>query len=131
MVVDTSALIAILSDEPERHHFNELIATSGECLMSAGSYLETAIVIQARYGKQGLLSLKLFIASAGIEIKAFDTEQAEIAATAYEAFGKGRHPAELNFGDCISYALAKQTGEPILFKGTDFQKTDIASATHG
>jgi len=131
VVIDTSALCAVLLDEPERHHFNELIASRPVRLISTGTYLETAIVIQARFGEKGMVSLQLYLSSAGIEIPAFDIEQAEIAAGAYSSFGKGKHPAGLNFGDCMSYALAKQTGEPLLFKGDDFRKTDIPSVTHG
>ena len=131
MVIDTSALLAILFDEPERHHFNELIASISKRRISAGSYIESSIVMLARYGKQGVLSLKLLLSAAGIEIVPLDSEQSEIAAEAYSQFGKGLHPANLNFGDCISYALAKSTGEPLLFKGDDFSKTDIGSVTHG
>lgn len=131
MVLDSSALLAILLDEPERHHFNELIASSPSCLMSAGTFLETGIVLQARYGSQGLVSLKLYISSAAIDIILFDKDQAGIAAVAYTTYGKGFHSAGLNFGDCMSYALAKTTGEQLLFKGDDFSKTDVRSVTHG
>lgn len=131
MVIDTSALLAVLFNEPERHHYNELVAAAPVRLISAGTYLETGIVIQARYGKLGMLSLKLFLTSAEIEIMPLDKEQSDIAAVAYASFGKGLHPAGLNFGDCISYALAKKRGEPLLFKGNDFPKTDITSVTHG
>ena len=129
MVIDTSVLIAILFDEPERHHFNELVASISPRRISSGTYLETAIVLQCRYGKQALLDLKLYLATAGIEITGFDPEQAEIAARAYGEFGKGRHPAGLNYGDCFAYALAKYTDETLLFKGDDFRKTDIESVT--
>jgi ribonuclease VapC len=131
MVLDSSALLAILQDEPERHHFNELVATAPSRLASSGTYLETGLVIQSRYGSQGLVSLKLYITSAAIDIIPFDREQAEIAAAAYATFGKGFHSAGLNFGDCMSYALSKKTGEPLLFKGDDFARTDVRSATHG
>ena len=129
MVVDTSALVAILFDEPERHHYNELIASASPRRISSGTYLETAIVLQCRYGKQALLDLKLYLATADVEITGFDPEQAEIAAKAYARFGKGKHPASLNYGDCFAYALAKSTGETLLFKGNDFRKTDIDGVT--
>jgi len=130
MVIDTSALLTILLDEPERHHFNELIASDPVRLLSAGSYLETASVLQAKFGKAGMINLKLFLTAAGLLITEFSSRHADIASAAYLSYGKGRHPAGLNFGDCISYALAKDTGEPLLFKGDDFSKTDVASVTH-
>jgi ribonuclease VapC len=130
MVIDTSALMAILSNEPERHHFNEMIATSPSRRISAGTYLETAIVIEARYGRKGFHHLKLFLTTASIEVVAFDKDQAEIAADAFCRYGKGRHIAGLNYGDCFSYALAKQVDEQLLFKGEDFVHTDVGSATH-
>ncbi len=131
MVIDTSALLAVLFDEPERHHFNEIIALDPVRLLSAGSFLEASIVLEARYGPVGGSSLRLYCSTASIEIVAFDAEQAEIAAAAYRSYGKSRHPAGLHFGDCISYALAQARGEPLLFKGNDFTHTDIASVTHG
>jgi ribonuclease VapC len=131
VVVDTSALLAILFDEPERHHFNGLIVSAPVKRISSGTYLETAIVMEARNGHPGMASLKLFLSSASIEISVFDDVQARIAAVAYSSYGKGRHPAALNFGDCMSYALSKEMGEPLLFKGYDFSKTDIISAIHG
>jgi ribonuclease VapC len=131
MVIDTSVLLAILCDEPERSHYTELIASYPVRLLSSGSYLEAGIVLQARYGNRGVVSLKLLCRTAEIEIIPFDAETAEIALEAFNSFGKGRHPAGLNFGDCISYALAKGRGEPLLFKGYDFSRTDISSVTHG
>lgn len=129
MIIDTSVLLTILFDEPERHHFNELIASISPSRISTGTYLETAIVLQCRYGKHALHDLKLFLSAAAIEIAGFDLEQAEIATKAYAEFGKGKHPAGLNYGDCFSYALSKSTGEPLLFKGDDFRKTDIEAVT--
>lgn len=130
MVVDTSAILAILSDEPERSHFNELIAMAPSPIMSSGTYLETTIVTEARYGKEGVRDLKLFFAEASIAILPFDGDQAAIAADGFSRYGKGRHPAGLNFGDCFAYALAKKYDEPLLFKGDDFSRTDVSSATH-
>lgn len=128
MIVDTSALIAILSGEPERRAFNELIARAKRCSMSAGTYLETAIVIEARYGYEGIRDLSFFLQVAAIELVPFDAEQAEIARIAYARYGKGRGDAGLNFGDCFAYALAKLRDEPLLFKGDDFARTDVVAA---
>ena len=130
MVIDTSALMAILCNEPERHHFNEMIVSSQFRFISTGTYIETAIVAEARYGRQGFHHLKLFLTTASIEVVACDMEQAEIAADAYYRYGKGHHVAGLNYGDCFSYALAMQKEEPLLFKGDDFVHTDVSSATH-
>jgi ribonuclease VapC len=130
MVIDTSAILAILSDEPERHHFNELIALSVPTLMSAGTHLETTIVTGARFGRAGLRDLRLFLVTTGTRIVPFDEEQATIAVDAHAVYGKGHHRAGLNFGDCFAYALAKKTREPLLFKGDDFAHTDISSALH-
>jgi ribonuclease VapC len=125
MVVDTSAIIAILQDEPERRQFNLAIESAERCAMSVATLVETSIVIEARKGPQGAQYLDLFLATAGIELVTVDTEQAEIARQGFRRFGKGRHPASLNYGDCFSYALAISRNEPLLFKGTDFGKTDV------
>jgi ribonuclease VapC len=126
MVLDTSALVAILTDEPERRAFNELIERSGARLISAATVLEAALVIESRKGEHGGRELDLFLHRARFEVVPVDAEQVEIARTAYRNYGKGRHPAGLNFGDCFSYALAKQRGEPLLYKGGDFALTDAA-----
>jgi ribonuclease VapC len=107
-----------------------MIVASPSRRISTGTYLETAIVTEAIYGRNGFHHLKLFLTTASIEIVAFDKQQAEIAADAFYRFGKGRHKAGLNYGDCFSYALAIQTDEPLLFKGDDFVHTDVRSATH-
>jgi len=130
MVIDTSAFLAILGDEPERLHFNGLIATLPSPAVSAGTLLETTIVVQAKYGKEGVRDLKLLLSTASIEVVPFDAEQASLATEAYSHFGKGRHKAGLNFGDCFSYALARSRHAPLLFKGEDFTHTDVESATH-
>ena len=124
MVIDTSAFIAVLADEPERHEFNTQIARAEKRLISAGTYLEAAIVIRARFGTDGLRDLRQLLSTAALHIAPFDAEQAIIAAEAYDRYGRGRHPAGLNFGDCFAYALSRATSEPILFKGEDFTKTD-------
>jgi ribonuclease VapC len=125
MVIDSSALLAILFGEPEKRRFNELIEAHATRLMSAASYLETAIIIDTRLGYEGARGLKLFLAEAAIAIEPVTLEQAEIAREAYRRFGRGNHAAALNFGDCFAYALTKSTGEPLLFKGNDFSQTDI------
>lgn len=125
MVIDTSAIVAILQNEPEQDTFIEAIESADIRLVSAASFLEASIVIFTRYGMDGILDLDLFMAKAGIEISSVDSDQANIARRAFRDFGRGRHPAELNFGDCFSYALAKSLDLPLLFKGSDFSKTDI------
>ena len=126
MVIDTSALIAILQDEPERRILNEAIEAAESCAMSTGSFLETSMVIESRYGPDGTRDLDLFISKARISLASVDADQAYVARDAFRRYGKGRHAAGLNFGDCFAYALAKMLDEPLLFKGNDFVLTDIA-----
>ncbi len=125
MVLDTSALVAILRDEPERSAFNRAIEAADTRLLSVASFLETSMVIDARHGPDGVRDLDLFIAKTDIDLVTVDADQAYVARTAFRTYGKGRHPAGLNFGDCFAYALAKTSGEPLLFKGSDFPSTDI------
>ncbi|MDX2000485.1 MAG: type II toxin-antitoxin system VapC family toxin [Thermoanaerobaculia bacterium] len=125
MVIDSSALLAILLDEPERRAFNEAIEQAAARRLSVANLLETSIVIETRYGAEGLRDLDHFLAIAGIERVAVDLPQVELARRAFSQYGKGRHPAGLNFGDCFAYALAKDLAEPILFKGRDFSQTDL------
>jgi len=126
MVVDTSALLAVLQDEPERRSFNEAIEAADSAALSVASFVEASIVIEARHGADGLRALDRFIERAGIVVAAVDIEQGKLARDAFSRFGKGRHAAALNFGDCFSYALATVLGEPLLFKGEDFARTDVA-----
>jgi len=126
MVIDTSALLAILFGEPQRQSFNEKIAKDEVRLMSAASYLEAAMIIDDRFGYEGARDLRLFMVEAAIEVVPVTLEQAEMAREAYRAYGRGNHPARLDFGDCFAYALAKSSAEPLLFKGDDFSRTDIA-----
>ncbi|MGE5155355.1 MAG: type II toxin-antitoxin system VapC family toxin [Bdellovibrio bacteriovorus] len=128
MVIDPSALVAILQDEPERRAFNELIENSPNRRLSTPSLVELSIVVEARHGAEGIRDLDLFIATAEIELVPFDAAQARIAREAFRRFGKGRHPAGLNLGDCFSYALARAVDEPLLFKGADFPLTDVRVA---
>jgi len=128
MVLDTSAIVAILSNEPEREHFIDLIGATSVLRLSAGNRVEATLVIEGRKRDAGRLDLDLFLSEAEVEIVPVTPEQVEIACEAFRRYGKGRHPAGLNFGDVFAYALAKATGEPLLFKGHDFAKTDVASA---
>jgi ribonuclease VapC len=128
MVVDTSALLAILLDEPERREFNELVEGVDSCMLSVASLVEVSIVVESRFGAEGVRDLDLFLERAGVELAPVDREQAQMARRAFSRFGKGRHPAALNFGDCFSYALAMVLGEPLLYKGDDFARTDVTSA---
>jgi ribonuclease VapC len=131
IVIDTSAVVAILRDEPERRMFNEAIEEAKRCLMSAVSFVEASMVMEGRMGYDGLRDFDLFVLKAGIEIVPVDVEQANIAREAFRTFGKGRHAANLNFGDCFSYALAKAMDAALLFKGQDFSRTDIEAAVKG
>lgn len=129
MVIDTSAFIAILETEPEAERISDAIEQASLRLISAVSLVETAIVIENRRGDAGKQALDSLLEKAAIEVMDVTLEQAEVARQAYAFYGKGRgHPAQLNFGDCFSYALAKTLDQPLLFKGNDFDKTDIHCA---
>jgi ribonuclease VapC len=128
MVIDTSAIVAILQNEPERPRFVRLIAADEVRLLSAVSRVECTCVIEGRKGEAGRADLELFLREAAIEIAPVTTHQAEMACEFFRRFGRGRHPAGLNIGDTFAYALAEATGEPLLFKGDDFARTDITSA---
>lgn len=126
MVLDTSALLAVLLNEPAAPAFRLALEADPVRLLSAASLVETSIVIEARVGEPGGRELDLLIHKAAIEVVAVDAAQADLARHAYRQFGKGRHPAGLNYGDCFAYALAQSAGEPLLFKGDDFSRTDVA-----
>jgi ribonuclease VapC len=126
MVIDTSALVAILRREPERRRFIEAIEAADTRAMSVATFVEISIVVDARHGAEGLRDLDHFLDRAGIELVAVDAEQGITARGAFSRFGKGRHLAGLNYGDCFSYALAILRGEPLLCKGDDFVQTDVA-----
>ena len=129
MIVDTSALIAVLRDEPEADVFLHAIGYAAQPRMSAGNYLEAAIVTDGNRDPVASRKFDEFLHKAQIVIEPVTEEQARIAREAYRDFGKGSgHPAGLNFGDCFAYALAKAANEPLLFKGKDFLATDISSA---
>jgi ribonuclease VapC len=125
MVIDTSALVAILRNEPERPMFIEAIEATDSRRLSTATFVEISMVIEATRGAEGLRDLDLFLTTAGIDLVAVDSEQAHMARRAFSRFGKGRHRAGLNYGDCFSYALAMVVGEPLLFKGDDFGHTDV------
>jgi len=128
MVIDTSALAAILLDEPDASVYASAMLNSPDCLFSAASLVEISMIAMRLLSPDPLTVLDDLIRSMDISIVAVDHEQAIFAREAFRRFGKGRHKARLNFGDCFSYALAKQTGEPLLYKGNDFSETDIARA---
>jgi len=128
MVIDTSAIVAIAQNEHEASIFEQLIADDPIRLISAATVLETAMVLETRFGEPGGAELDLWLARAGVDIIAVEAEHADQARRAWRRYGKGRHPASLNYGDCFSYALSKLTNEPLLFKGNDFLHTDIPAA---
>ena len=125
MVIDSSALLAILFDEPDGLAFARAIHAASVRLMSTMSMLEASMLMLSRRGQAGLARLDRAVAEMSIEIVAFDREQMLRARDAFARYGKGRHPAGLNFGDCAAYALAVAEAEPLLFKGTDFGATDV------
>ena len=128
MILDTSALVAILFREPEAELYARLIHDADHCLISAGTFLELSLVLVRQVAPDADRQCDTFFRRTRIAIEPFTVDQAYIARQAFHDFGKGRHPAGLNFGDCFAYALAKFTGEPLLFKGEDFKKTDILAA---
>jgi ribonuclease VapC len=128
MVVDTSAVMAVLQHEPEAEAFARAIEADPVRLISAVSLLEAGMLVEVRKGKAGCLELDNLLLRARLEVVPFDAEQAQLARLAFRRYGKGRHPAGLNFGDCAVYALATTRGEHLLFKGEDFARTDVEAA---
>lgn len=128
MILDSSALVAVLAGEPDRAQFIEAISRAPVCRISAATYVEISIVLEAQHGPEVLRQFDALMHRAHVAIEPVTEEQARLARQAYIDYGKGRHPAGLNYGDCFSYALAKSINEPLLFKGQDFAKTDMKSA---
>lgn len=127
MIVDTSALLAVLLREEDAGRFEAVIAAT-PCQMSAANVLEATMVLEGRAGTAAGRALDAFLASAEVATAPITLEQMEVARDAWRRYGKGNHPAALNFGDCFAYALAVATGEPLLFKGNDFAQTDVEAA---
>jgi ribonuclease VapC len=125
MVLDTSVIIAIFQDKPEAPRFITNIENATVLRISATTLIETGIVMHSRYGDAGDIEVDLFIHHLNVKVTPVTLDQAEIAREAYREYGKGNHPAGLNFGDCFSYALAILTQEELLFKGDDFTETDL------
>lgn len=128
MIVDTSAMVAILYREPEARAFTQRIHDADFCRISVASFVELSMVVEKQLGPDGMRQAEAFLRRANIGLEPVTVEQGHLARQAFLDFGKGRHPAGLNYGDCFSYALAKALGEPLLFKGNDFGATDIAPA---
>jgi len=128
IVVDTSALAAIVFGEPDAAMFvTALAAHAADVSISAATLVEARIVVEGRQGRDALDDLERALMKAAVKVEPVDEGQAALASTAWQRFGKGRHAADLNFGDCFSYALSKSLGAPLLFKGQDFSQTDVAS----
>ena len=125
MVIDTSALLALLLNEPDALRIAQAIEAASIRLVSAATFLETSIIIESKKGEAGGRELELLLYRASIEVAPVDQDQAEIARQAWRRYGKGRHPAGLNYGDCFAYALATQRRLPLLFRGDDFAQTDV------
>jgi ribonuclease VapC len=128
MILDTSAMAAIFFGEPELDLYVQAIHNAGTCRISAANFVELSMVLEGQIGPEAGRQCDIFFRRAEIVIEPVTLEQAHLARQAFLDFGKGRHPAKLNFGDCFAYALAKATGEPLLFKGQDFSKTDVTPA---
>jgi len=128
MILDTSAIVSILFREPEADRFLRLMSEADRCSISAPNYVELSIVLERQAPPETRRQCEMLFRRAGIEIEPFSVEQAHLACQAFHDFGKTRHAAGLNFGDCFAYALAKMRHEPLLFKGEDFRKTDVIPA---
>ncbi|WEZ85827.1 type II toxin-antitoxin system VapC family toxin (plasmid) [Rhizobium sp. 32-5/1] len=128
MVIDTSAIVAIFFNEPDAANYRERIANDPIRFISAATLVEASMVIEGRFGEAGGAELDLWVHKANVEVVAVTAEHADQARRAWRRYGKGRHPASLNYGDCFSYALATLAGEPLLFKGNDFKQTNIRAA---
>ncbi len=128
MILDTSAVLAVLFSEADAALYAKAISEADSCRISAANFVEVSIVVEAQAGDGGIRQCDALFQRAGISIEPVTEEQALLARQGFSDYGKGRHPAGLNFGDCFAYALAKALGEPLLFKGQDFRRTDIQAA---
>ena len=126
MVIDSSSLVAVFLNEPERDRFLELILAAERKLISAATVVEAGVVLESRATEVAAREFDLFLHEAGVEIVSVDAEQADLARMTFRRYGKGRHPAGLNFGDCFTHALACVTGEPVLAKGVEFERAGLA-----
>jgi ribonuclease VapC len=130
MIIDTSALVALLDQESEAERIALALASSSERILSAANLVEIGIVMQARRGDDGVRDLDLLLAKLKVDIAAVTADHADIARKAFRRYGRGRHAVNLNFGDCFAYALAKEKSVPLLFKGDDFGRTDVLVAPY-
>jgi len=130
MIIDTSALVAVFDQELEAERIVRTLASAPERILSAANLVEVGIVMQARRGDDGARDLDLLLAKLRVDIAVVTANQADIARKAFRRYGRGRHAANLNFGDCFAYALAKDTSAPLLFKGNDFGQTDVMVASY-
>lgn len=130
MILDSSVIVTILSEERDARAFAEAIEEASDCRLSVANYVEAAIVLDSRRNAALSRRFDSFIGEAQVRLEPVTVEQAKLAREAYRDYGKGRHKAGLNFGDCFAYALAKDKGEPLLFKGDDFRKTDVEVADY-
>jgi ribonuclease VapC len=130
LVIDTSAVLALMQDEEPAEALRAALSNAAVRLISVASVLEATCVLGSRRGPAAVLDLGLFLSGLHFKQVAFDAEQLSIAQSAWLSYGRGRHAAKLNFGDCISYALAQTEGEPLLFVGADFSRTDIPAARY-
>lgn len=128
MIIDTSAILAVLLGEPDAGRYEDAIAAAWPRRMSVVALLEAAMVVESRGGASAGQELDMLLEKSAVELVPVTPEHANAARRAWRRFGKGNHPAGLNFGDCFAYALAKTAGEPLLFKGEDFAQTDIEVA---
>jgi ribonuclease VapC len=127
VVIDSSALLAILLEEPEGERFFQAVKNAAIRLISVVTALEAAMVMEGRYGEEAGDDVDMFLYDFEVQIVPLEPHHYEIARVAWRKYGKGRHPAALNLGDCCAYALSKATGEPLLYKGDDFGKTDVTA----
>lgn len=127
MVIDTSAIVAILFDEPDRDCLIGAVDAAAVRLVSTASLVEATLVVEGRKGPRAEGMVERFVDDGEVEFVPVTPEQSRLACRAFRSYGRGRHPAGLNLGDCFAYALAKATGEPLLYKGDDFARTDLAS----